>query len=298
MSNLVDDYLEQITADGSRLRVWSLIVTIFGDAIEPRGGVLRLNALQQIINRMGIGDNAFRTAMSRLASDGWLKRKRIGRASYYSPTDMAKRENAKACETIYRFSDSTTPKKNDGSVCFAVSKLAGGFSTETKSLLHDANFGFIGNKTAVSPRAGNKVAKYDISDVAIFNAREQIEDEIIDVFKSAKFYKNYADNYRVFASQAKILKTNLKKCKSLSPLDAMVLRSLLVHNWRRIVLRDVQWPKFARNKNWPGFKAQTLMKSLYRELLKPSEVWLDQIDATPEGKLPKASAKLYKRFMF
>ncbi len=296
MGNLVDDYLEQIAADGSRLRVWSMIVTIFGDAIEPRGGVLRLNALQQIINRMGIGDNAFRTAMSRLASDGWLKRKRIGRASYYSPTAMAKRENAKASETIYRYSESPTSIKIEGSVCFAISKLPGGFSNDSKSLLHNANFGFIGNKTAVSPRTGDKVIKYDFPDVVIFNAREQIEDGIADILKSAKFHKNFHDNYRGFAGQAKDLKSNLKKCKSLSPLDAMVLRSLLVHNWRRIVLRDVQWPRFARNKNWSGFKAQALMKSLYHELLEPSEIWLDQIDATPEGKLPKASANLRKRF--
>ncbi len=296
MNSLVDDYLEQIAADGSRLRVWSLIVTIFGDAIEPRGGVLRLNALQQIISRMGIGDNAFRTAMSRLASDGWLKRKRIGRASYYSPTLMAKRENEKASETIYRLCEPHTFIKFDGSVFFAISKLPGGFSAETKSLLHDANFGFIGNKTAVSPRTGDEVIKYDFPDVVIFNAKEQYEDSMADLFKPAKFHKDFHENYQIFAAQARELKTNLKKGNSLSPIDAMVLRSLLVHNWRRIVLRDVRWPKKARNRNWPGFEAQALMKSLYHELLEPSEIWLEQIDATPEGKLPKASAKLYKRF--
>ncbi len=296
MNSLVDDYLEQIASDGSRLRVWSLIVTIFGDAIEPRGGVLRLYALQQILNRMGIGDNAIRTAMSRLASDGWLKRKRIGRASYYSPTVMAKRENAKASETIYRGSESTTSIKIDGSVCFAVSKLSGGFSVETKLLLHDADFGFVGNKTAVLPKTGDEVIKYDFPEVVFLNAREKIDEGIVDILQAAKFYKDFHDNYQTFADQAEDLKTKLKKCKSLSPIDAMVLRSLLVHNWRRIVLRDVQWPKFARNKNWAGFRAQALMAKLYDELLEPSENWLDQIDATPEGKLPKASPKLYRRF--
>ncbi|MCP4183007.1 MAG: hypothetical protein GY761_06780 [Hyphomicrobiales bacterium] len=48
------------------------MVTIFGDAIVPRGDVMRPGALQQITDHIGISNNALRTAMSRLASDGWL----------------------------------------------------------------------------------------------------------------------------------------------------------------------------------------------------------------------------------
>ena len=47
-----------------RLRVWSLIITVFGDAIVPRGGRIPLQALQEILARLGIEPGAVRTALT------------------------------------------------------------------------------------------------------------------------------------------------------------------------------------------------------------------------------------------
>src|SRR5260370_13961646 len=78
--------------DASRpVRAWSLIVTLYGDAIVPRGGSLWLGSLTQIMARFGIDAGHVRTAMSRLVTDGWLERERIGRNSYYR---LSKREQA------------------------------------------------------------------------------------------------------------------------------------------------------------------------------------------------------------
>jgi phenylacetic acid degradation operon negative regulatory protein len=65
------------------LRAWSLIVTIYGDAVVPRGGSLWLGSLLDMMAAFGIGGGVVRTAMSRLAKDGWIERQRIGRQSYY-----------------------------------------------------------------------------------------------------------------------------------------------------------------------------------------------------------------------
>ena len=54
---------------GGRPRVWSLVVTIFGDAVLHRGGCIATLRLQELLERVGIEAGALRTALSRLARD-------------------------------------------------------------------------------------------------------------------------------------------------------------------------------------------------------------------------------------
>src|SRR5919204_4704966 len=47
------------------VRAWSLIVTLYGDAIVPRGGSLWLGSLTEIMDLFGIDAGHVRTACSR-----------------------------------------------------------------------------------------------------------------------------------------------------------------------------------------------------------------------------------------
>ena len=49
-------------------RTWSVIITLFGDAIVPRGGAIWLGTLLAIFRALDIGDGVVRTAMSRLTA--------------------------------------------------------------------------------------------------------------------------------------------------------------------------------------------------------------------------------------
>ena len=60
-------------------RIASLIITVWGDAVVPRGGSLWLGSLQAILDRFGCREGQVRTAMSRLTEEGWLLRTRQGR---------------------------------------------------------------------------------------------------------------------------------------------------------------------------------------------------------------------------
>ena len=54
------------------LRGGSLIVTIFGDAIMPRGSAIALGSLIELAAPFGLSERLIRTASARLAKDGWL----------------------------------------------------------------------------------------------------------------------------------------------------------------------------------------------------------------------------------
>jgi phenylacetic acid degradation operon negative regulatory protein len=290
MAEVLNKYWAHQNITGAKIRVWSLVVTIFGDVIEPRGGVFRLGALQQITEHIGIESNALRTAMSRLASDGWLERQRIGRASYYKPSPLATREIALASKVIYRF----FPPNWNGNWIFALATNIAGFDGETKVKLHNTGFAFHSRKLAIAPDMGNGYLSGDIREITFFQASSR---DATDILASVNFHHDCASLYREFTNSVSDLLENLKNQREIDGLDALLLRSLLVHQWRRIVLRDVHWPRELRPCDWPGFNAQSMIAELYPRLLDPSERWLSALDATPNGKLPEAESYMSHRFL-
>ena len=84
------------------MRAGSLIVTIYGDAIVPRGGSLWLGSLLDMMAGFGVEPGLVRTAVSRLVADGWFERTRIGKQSYYRLSQWGGAEFATATSRIYR----------------------------------------------------------------------------------------------------------------------------------------------------------------------------------------------------
>jgi phenylacetic acid degradation operon negative regulatory protein len=78
--------------------------------------------------------------------------------------------------------------------------------------------------------------------------------------------------------------------------DAFTARILLIHHYRRVVLRDPLLPAALLPKDWPGRAARALCGEVYRALLAKSEQWLDQHGTNEAGALPKAGSDLTRRF--
>jgi phenylacetic acid degradation operon negative regulatory protein len=82
----------------------------------------------------------------------------------------------------------------------------------------------------------------------------------------------------------------------LSEADAFTARILLIHHYRRVVLRDPLLPMPLLPRDWPGRAARTLCGEIYRALLPASEQWLDRHGTNENGPLPKAIPELGRRF--
>ena len=72
--------IQQLKREPSR--TGSIVITVFGDAIVPRGGSVWLGTLLGFFETLDIDSGVVRTAMSRLAADGWLERSKVGRNSF------------------------------------------------------------------------------------------------------------------------------------------------------------------------------------------------------------------------
>ena len=77
---------------------------------------------------------------------------------------------------------------------------------------------------------------------------------------------------------------------------ACLARILLIHDFRRFLLRDPELPDVLLPPGWPGNQARLLCKEIYRRLLAPSERHLDQCLQLANGDMPAASRLLLRRF--
>src|SRR6202020_192637 len=82
-------------------RTGSIVITVFGDAIVPRGGSVWLGTLLEFFKSLDIDSGVVRTAMSRLATDGWLERSKVGRNSFYRLFKKGRQNLAAATTHIY-----------------------------------------------------------------------------------------------------------------------------------------------------------------------------------------------------
>ena len=84
-----------------RLRVWSLIITFFGDSILAKGGEVEASRIKALMQAMNIEAGTLRTALSRLTNDNWLERYKIGKSTIYRLSDKGLKEFGPASELIY-----------------------------------------------------------------------------------------------------------------------------------------------------------------------------------------------------
>ena len=83
------------------IRATSLIMTIYGDSVEPFGGSLWLGSLIRLVEPLGVNQRLVRTSMFRLTRDNWLAATRQGRRSYYRLSESGQRRSVDAEARIY-----------------------------------------------------------------------------------------------------------------------------------------------------------------------------------------------------
>lgn len=269
-------------------RTWSIVITIYGDAIVPRGGAVWLGTLEAILAAMEIGGGVVRTAMSRLAADGWLERRRQGRNSFYHLSAKGQATFAGAEARIYggypphwggRFRLVLLP---DPAMRQAAREalLAAGFGAPLPGLFvaHD--------DTALPAEAADALCLAAGGDGA---AHRRLAALAWPLEPAGRRYQRLLD---AFAP----LRVWLRAGRAMPDRDALVARILLVHEFRRAALRDPLLPVPLLPPDWAGLRARALCAELYPLLLPASERWLDASGAPDGDRLPPPSIRLGARF--
>lgn len=271
------------------VRAWSLIITLYGDAIVPRGGSLWLGSLSEIMAQFRIDAGHVRTAMSRLTVDGWLKREKVGRNSYYRLTRREEGSFIAATQRIYFAHEPAF----DGRLRLALLGPGIDDRSAARPTLERAGF------AALSPTA--YVAFADPSPPlpeteGLFLLRTQAGDDVRVLAAAAWKLGPIVQSYRAFIDRFAPLEAALAAGKKVASADALIARVLLIHEFRRIVLRDPGLPAALLPQDWPGAAARHLAARLYRKLVKESEAYLDAHAQDRNGALPPPESGFGARF--
>lgn len=250
-------------------RTGSVIITVYGDAIAPRGGELALTSLLELMAALGANGGVVRTAISRLARDGWLESRREGRRSFYRLSRRGELESAKAGPRIYGLLDSAW----NGQLHLAFAEAG-----VERAMLEKAGYALLapGVLTAPDTALAPPASIPALLSHGTPEAMRALAARAWPVAQVGASYSGFVDLFTRLTGPA----------TGLQPLEALAARVLLIHEYRRVTLRDPKLPIGLLPPNWPGIAAHALCASLYATLAPASERWLDAAE-NRSGSLPR-----------
>ena len=290
--NPVDALVRQLHHNG-KLRVWSIIVTVFGDAVIPRGGFVSLGSLQNILGGLEIEQNAVRTAMSRLAQDGWVERHKVGRQSYYSLAEGGLELFHSATARIY----SAKPPDWDGKFELVLRNEENQKSRlKFERAMRQKGYGSPIADLYIKPLPAGEKISGNKNCLAVMEAQNLVSDSLTDFIARSWKIDGLNSRYQELIDRYTPVRNHLGRGKLDAPIDYLTVRLMLIHDWRRLVLQDADLPLELKPAGWKGEEARVLVSELYRLLLTDSELYLDTCNAGPGKKLPVPEIDLTTRF--
>lgn len=285
----------------SNISCTSMVVTVFGDIVSQHGHWVWLTSLIQALEPFGFNERQVRTSVYRLVQSDWLKVNKIGRCSYYCFTESATGHYAKAAKRIY-LADREEWDQN-WILVLPVSVPENKKEELRKSLLWQ---GFNTLTSGVYAHPSSDQNSLDevlyelgiVSDVVVFNAKTSginSHGAIKEMIKSRWQLSELEGYYEKFLSFYRPL------CQKIiaelpEPAECFILRAALIHDFRRILLRDPDFPNEMLPHGWVGNEAQELVKRTYKLLAEPSINYIETNIDNAQGKVPPANAKFFTRF--
>jgi phenylacetic acid degradation operon negative regulatory protein len=288
----------------ARPRAPSLIVTVWGDAIAPHGGAVMLPGLIRLLAPFGINERRARTGIFRLTREGWLAARRMGRRSLYRLTP----DGARRFEQAYRRIYAPPVETWDGSWELVVADDRGARRRRAlRDLLRWEGYGVFGPDVYARPaqpptalpdaasaaaRTGHLLAVRALDDATFGGGSlAAAAARAWDLAAIAIDYRRFLRRFGGVIERFRRASADLH-----DPEQCFVVRTLLIHAYRRVLLRDPRLPAELLPLDWPGAAAFTLCRDFYRLTHGCAERHLMATLEGPRGRLPPADASFYARF--
>ncbi len=250
----------------------SALFDVYGDHLRSRGGVAPVAGLVTMMAPLGISAPAVRTAISRMVRQGWLSPVRLDGGAGYQLSTRAEHRLADAASRIYR----TRPPGWDGRwhlvVLERVPERAG--RERLRSAMTFLGYAQLRDDTWISPRASGELdslldaegvrgrrflASYDGTDTELTTAAW-------DVHGLGCSYARWLDGAAGLVAAAG---------DDPGDRDAFVVRSRLVHEWRKFLFRDPGLPRQLLPADWPGEAAADYFDEQSTRLLPAAGRYVD-----------------------
>lgn len=283
----------------------SLILTVYGDTICPHGGSIWLGSLIKLVEPLGINQRLVRTSVFRLSEKNILQSKQVGRRSYYSLTDRGFRQFSSADKRIY----TTRLQPWDGQWRLVLTSL-GSLDTEQREAVRKELFwlGFTHVTTGVfaHPTADLATVKQLVEEMQISKHIVMLQAQAVDpdhlplantLIKNCFNVQAFDEEYQTFCDAFQpVLNAAAASTSPLDPALSFLVRTLLIHQYRRILLREPELPHELTQSDSLSQQARRLTARLYKLLAAPADKHFTLISENEQGQFDSPQKTYYQRF--
>ena len=300
----IEDLLADFRAHRS-VRAKSLLITIFGDTLEPRGDGVWLSSLIRLAKPIGISERLVRTSVYRLTQEKWLARTSLGRRSYYQLTEAGHRQFANAEHRIYGGSN----RRWDGQwrvVIVPPKSISVSARNQIRKELKWQGFGTLTADVLIHPTAELEPVRAMLAHRNLTGKVKVICGNSVGDSESPSELLNRCFNldsiereYDRFNQRLEDLwRATRRERKNIDGEAAFVGRTLLIHEYRRILLHDPDVPEALLPGNWPGAEARKRCARIYLSLCKAADLWAVsccEVTGSPLGQPGKDYLRRFNR---
>ncbi|MGD8384597.1 MAG: phenylacetic acid degradation operon negative regulatory protein PaaX [Lysobacterales bacterium] len=280
----------------------TLLLTFFCDVVTEHGGEIWLGSVINALAPLGISERLIRTSVFRLIQDDWLESRKQGRRSYYRLTETGEHYYQRAAKRIYAshspawdgvwtllFASMVDKDKRDslrkgllwlgyGSFAPGVFALPSGDVQSLNELLRDLDL----EESIVKMRAQAEASMHGQNLKKLVLSRWDLDD----------LRRRFAEFTKHYEAAAKILRRKQQPDAQ----TLLLLRVLMIHEYRRLLLQDPELPATMMPANWEGHAAQKLVGNIYRMVADPTSRWISRELVGANGPLEECQDLLQKRF--
>jgi len=297
IDKLIDDFSLQ-----RPIRSGSLIVSLFGDTIAKHGGTVWLGSVINALAPFGLNHRLVRTSVFRLVQDNWLAAEQIGRRSYYRFTDFGRSRYQKSARRIY---SCVRPEWSGYWTLLFYGAVEEEKRAQLQKELKWMGYGQLVTNSMAHPDVQQKPLEETLQDLGVADQVIVMRANTLG-FSSQRALKNLVhstweldvlgERYQAFLDKYRPILAALNGPKKLDPEQCYQLRTLIIHEYRRIFLTDADLPDELMREDWPGNAARTLTANIYKAISKLSAEYVVQHFESADGPLPAASRSYFKRF--
>ncbi len=240
----------------------SLLLTILGEFVLPRGEPVWTSTLVTVLGRLGVEEKSARQALARTAAEGWLVSERTGRRVRWSLSPPGRRLLTEGAERIYSF-NAALPQWDGEWLLLLVSvpEAQRALRHRLRTRLTWAGFGSPAPGMWLSPHPDREVecdavlVELGLRAAAMsFRARFGAIGEQRALVAQAWDVEEISAHYEAFIQES--------GGEAPAPGDGVLLaQTRLVHEWRRFPFLDPRLPQDLLPAGWSGARAATLFQS-------------------------------------
>lgn len=213
------------------LRTWSVIVTIMGDTLRDAEQGIGGKDLAARVGAIGITEQALRVAVHRLKKDGWIESRRDGRGSVHYLTASARRETEAVRPLIY---DRQPPAVDPVSLVVSPPDLSGPLAQSLPR----------GRSVLLTSRSALVAGSVPDGAFLASSMPEALPDWVCQLVASE-------EHRGALSTLTQAAVASAAQCPS-EPQTRQAMRLLILHHWRRLVLRQSPLADVVLGEDWEG----------------------------------------------